>query len=200
MEGVDRHDHHQKESYLESIVTINEGAISKKNGEIKVLKTKIKQIRGELFALEEEAAVLKSDLRKKEQQISRLEDERCELLCDLETNKNRLSVNVGLRPFIAENRLLQIYSRCEKEKLKLVKYDNAFKDREIAVLERKLDVLQSEQLSKTTSQSKEEATSKQFTFLENALTPKALAKLQRHATKYGLQNRQKDIRSSSMTR
>ena len=183
-----------KEVRLKSVLDMNETVINKNQAEIRSLHAELLQIRSELLSRKEEVSILKGELRGKERYFYQLKAERTELLNKLDSKCTEKHF-----PGSDESRLLEMYLSSRKETLKLVQYNNAMRDREISRLERKLETLQREMSSKSTSpsQSKPEVSAQASTFLENTLTPKALAKLQRHATKYVNNDQQRKARSNS---
>ena len=186
-----------KDVQLKKIIIMNERVIDRHQAEIKRLKAEIMQIRSEVLSKKDEAYILKNELRGTEKQIHALQAERRKLLNELAaaTKGKRL-------PNIDEQILFEMHLSSRKETLKLMQYDNALRDREISRLERKLEAVQKEMSSKVASpsQSKPDVHSQTSTILENSLTPKALVKLQRHATKYSNQEHQRKVRSNSAFR
>ena len=186
-----------KDLQLKDIIIMNERVIDRHQAEIKRLQAEIMQIRNEVLYRKEEAFLLKNELRGTEKQIHSLQAERRKLLNELAAaTKGKRSQNVD------ERILLQMHLSSRKEALKLMQYDNALRDREISRLERKLEAVQNDMSSKVASpsQSKPDVHAQTPTILENSLTPKALAKLQRHAIKYSNQEHQRKVRSNSIFR
>ena len=186
-----------KELELKRIVDTNEKIITKNEDDIKALRARILRVRGVLLSKAEEANILKSELRGKERYLYQLKAERRKLQSELESgNKERHF------PHWDESLVMEMYLSSRRETAKLIQYDNALRDREIAKLERKLEALEREMSSKSVpqSQSKTDVPTPAATFLESSLTPRALAKLQRHASKYSNPEHQRKARSNEVFR
>lgn len=182
---------------LKRIVDMNEKVITKNEDRITALRAETLRVRGKLLSKTEEANILKSELRGKERYLYKLKGERRKLQSELEFNNEERRF-----PHWDESFVMEMYLASRKETLKLIQYDNALRDREIAKLERRLEALEREMSAKSApqSQSKADASAPTGTFLENSLTPKALAKLQRHASKYSNQDNQRKARSNEVFR
>lgn len=164
---------------LNSIVKEKEGIVAKNKLEIHELQKKIKAVKCELSSLKEIAAGLMFDLRGKEKVFVKLEREQEDLLSELAAKKTQV------RTFKGDNKPLELFYSKQKEKLKLMNYENSLKDREIAKLERKVDLYLEGQ------------TTRSFGFLESKLTRKAFGRIHKHAALYAYHNRGKE-RSSSI--
>lgn len=176
-----------EELKFQKVTKLNGEAISRNREEAERLQNKIKQIKMVLTLLNEEVVTLKNELQGKERRLTELVDERRKLV------KNFQMTKCEFGPLETERSHLEVYYMKQKETLRLMNFENGLKDREIAVLEKRVDsYLEEQTLKSAASQAKEETSGKKYWILESSLSPKAFAKLQKHASRYGYQHRQKE--------
>ena len=117
---------------FESILADKQNIVSKQDERLRIMKKKVVEAKNMMQCLEDEMMNLKISLAKKNSEILELHKEAQKLWKYLEIGEVK-NTDVG-----KETVQLEKFHWIEKEKLRLLEYENSFRDRKIMTLERKL--------------------------------------------------------------
>ena len=149
---------------------------------------RVQAVQLEVIALQKEASALKACLRNKESRVEELVEENQKLQKELEAKHEKA------RTAEKEAKLLKILNSMEREKLRLVEFENTLKDRKLRHLERQVTVASVNAVFAATA-GEEASTRRSPGVLETSLNPRSLAKLRKHAANYTNRQRNAETRT-----
>lgn len=162
----------RKISKFETILGDKDNIISKQDERLRIMKKKVIQVKNTMQCLKDEMINLKIGLAQKNSEILELHKEERKLWKYLEIGEVK-NTDVG-----KETVQLERFHWIEKEKLRFLEYENAFKERKIMTLERKLRSAAMNPGQRRKASIRLNLSGKRNGLYENELDPNVLEKLQ----------------------